>query len=76
LKCNLNKTIILIFKKGKQKKDDSWTVNDQKIEVAVKINYLEVTFENRGDWKGQKLKTVAKGNQTFSSHRQMPSKNT
>jgi hypothetical protein len=31
LKCNLSKTILLVFKKGgKQKEEDRWTANDQK----------------------------------------------
>jgi hypothetical protein len=38
---------ILIFKKGvKQKKDDRWTMEDQRIGVADEINYLGVTFES------------------------------
>jgi hypothetical protein len=40
-KCNLNKTKILVCKKGgKLKKDEKWFVNDYKIEVVNEINYL------------------------------------
>jgi hypothetical protein len=66
LKCNLNKTKILLFEKvGKLKKDERWAVNDPKIEVADEINYLRATFESSGGWKRQKLKIIAKGNQTL-----------
>jgi hypothetical protein len=61
LKCNQNKTKILVFKKGgKLKRDERWFVNDHKIEVADKINYLR----SSGSWNRQKLKVMAKGNQT------------
>jgi hypothetical protein len=40
-------------------------VKDQEIQVADEINYLGVTFESCGCWKRQKLKTIAKGNQTL-----------
>jgi hypothetical protein len=40
-------------------------VNDQKIELAVEVNYLGVSFVSNGGWKRQNLKTVAKGNQTL-----------
>jgi hypothetical protein len=53
------------MKGGKLKEDKSWTVKDQKTEMAGKINYLGVTFESYGCWKRQKLKTIAKGNQTL-----------
>jgi hypothetical protein len=57
LKCNLNKTKIIVFKEGGiLKKDERWSVNYQKIEVADEINYLAVTFESNGGWKRQKLK--------------------
>jgi hypothetical protein len=66
LKCNLNKTKILVFKKGgKLKKDERWFVNDHKIEVADEINYLGVTLESSGGWNRLKLKVMAKGNQTL-----------
>jgi hypothetical protein len=66
LKCNPNKTKILVFKKGdKLKKDERWFVNDHEIEVADEINYLGVTFESSGGWNRQKLKVMAKGNQTL-----------
>jgi hypothetical protein len=62
LKISLNK--IKIFKKaGKQKKDDIWTPNEQKTEVADEINYLGITFECSGGWNRQKHRTVSKGNQ-------------
>jgi hypothetical protein len=35
--------------------------------VAEEINYLEVTFESSSGWKRQKLKIIAKGNQTLVS---------
>jgi hypothetical protein len=45
LKCNLNKTKILVCKKGsKLEKDEKWFVNDYQIEVANKINYLGFFF--------------------------------
>jgi hypothetical protein len=33
--------------------------------VADEINYLGVRFESSGGWKRQRLKTIAKGNQTL-----------
>jgi hypothetical protein len=39
-------------------------VNDDKIEVADKINYVGVPFESSGGWNRQKLRVMAKGNQT------------
>jgi hypothetical protein len=63
-KCNLNISKILEFRKeGKLKKDERWTVNDQKTEVADEINCLGVTFESIAGWKKQQLKKIAKGNQ-------------
>jgi hypothetical protein len=50
---------------GKLKKDERWTVNDTKIEVAGEINCLGVTFESSVGWKRQKLRTIAKGSQTL-----------
>jgi hypothetical protein len=45
LKCNLNKTKILVCKKGgKLKKDEKWFVNDYKTEVVNEINYLGFVF--------------------------------
>jgi hypothetical protein len=55
-----------VFKKGaKLKKDRRWTVKDQKTEMADVINCLGITFKSDGGWKRQKLKTIAKGNQTL-----------
>jgi hypothetical protein len=66
LKCNLNRTKILVFKEGgKRKKDGSWTANDQKIKMADEINYLGVTFESSGGCKTQKLEPIAKRNRTL-----------
>jgi hypothetical protein len=59
---------ILVFKKGgKLKKYESWTVNNQKIEVADEINYLQIKSESSGGSNKQHLKTVAKGNQTLAA---------
>jgi hypothetical protein len=56
LKYNINKTKILVFKKGgKLKKEERYFANDQKVEVADEINYLGVTFESSGGWNRQKL---------------------
>jgi hypothetical protein len=66
LKCNLNKTKIVVFKKGgKLKRGESWYASDHKIEVVDEINYLRVTFHSSGGWNKQKLKVRAKGNQTL-----------
>lgn len=40
-------------------------MNDQKTEVADKINCLGVTFESSAGWKKQKLERTANGNQTL-----------
>jgi hypothetical protein len=49
LKCNLNKTKILVYKKGGNlKKDEKWFVNDYEIEVVNKINYLGVFWKVLG----------------------------
>jgi hypothetical protein len=50
LKCNLNKTKIVVFKKGgKLKRGESWYASGHKIEVVDEINYLGVTFDSSGD---------------------------
>jgi hypothetical protein len=55
-----------VFKKGgKLKNDESLIVNDQQIEVADEINYLQIIFESSGGLRRQKLKTIVKGNQTL-----------
>jgi hypothetical protein len=65
LKCNLNKTKIVVFKKGgKLKIGERWYVNDHRMEVVDELNYLGVTFESSGEWNKQKFKLRAKGNQT------------
>jgi hypothetical protein len=41
LKCNLEKTKILVCKKGgKLRKDERWFVKDHQIEVVKEVNYL------------------------------------
>jgi hypothetical protein len=66
LKCNLNKTKTVVFKKGgKLKIGERCYVNDHRTEVVDEINYLGVTFESSGGWNKQKLKARAKGNQTL-----------
>jgi hypothetical protein len=68
LKCNLNKTkiVVRVFKKGgKLKIGERWYENDHRIEVVDEINYLGVTFESSGGWNKQKLKVRAKGNQNL-----------
>jgi hypothetical protein len=58
LKCNLNKTKIVLCKKcGKLKKEEKWFVNDYQIEVANKINYLGIFWKVLGvgtDTKAQR----------------------
>jgi hypothetical protein len=69
LKISLKK--IKIFKKaGKLKKDDRWTLNEQKTEVADEINYLGGALECSGGSNRRKHKTVTRGNQTLvATHR-------
>jgi hypothetical protein len=73
LKCNLNKTKILV-QEVKLKKGERWNVNDKKIEVADEINYLGITFKSDGGWKRLKLKTVAKGNQSLVATDNFPAR--
>jgi hypothetical protein len=35
------------------------------MKVADKINYLQVTFENKSGWNRQQTSIVVNGNQTF-----------
>jgi hypothetical protein len=66
LKCNLNKTKILVCKKsGKLKKDERWFVNDYQIEVVNEVNYLGVLLESTGGWNRQRCSVIAKGTQTL-----------
>jgi hypothetical protein len=66
LKCNLNKTKILVCKKGdKLKKDEKWFVNDYQMEVVNEINYLGFLLESTGGWNRQRCNVIAKGNQTL-----------
>jgi hypothetical protein len=54
LSCKLNQSRILAFKKGgRPKRNKRWTAYDPTVKVANKINYLQVTFENKGGWNRQ-----------------------
>jgi hypothetical protein len=54
LKCNLNKTKIVVFKKGgKLKIGERRYVNDHRVAVGDDINYLRVTLESSGRWNKQ-----------------------
>jgi hypothetical protein len=57
VKCNLNKTKIIVFKKGgRLKKNERWTVQGNNIEVVDEITYLGITLENTGSWEKHKKK--------------------
>jgi hypothetical protein len=52
VKCNLNKTKIIIFKKGgRLKQNERWTMHGNNIEVVDEITYLGITLENMGSWE-------------------------
>jgi hypothetical protein len=47
VKCNLNKTKIIVFKNGgRLKKNVRWTMHGNNIEVVDEIIYLGITLEN------------------------------
>lgn len=59
LKCNLNKSKVVVFNKGgKLKAAERWRMNGQNLKVGDKFNYLGVTLESTGVWI--KEKTLAK----------------
>ena len=59
LKCNINKSKVMVFKKGgKLKATEWWRMNGQTLKVGDKFNYLGVTLESTGGWI--KEKTIAK----------------
>jgi hypothetical protein len=63
LKCNLEKTKILVCKKGgKLRKDEKWFVKHYQIEVVNEVNYLGVLVESTGGWNRQRRSVTAKGN--------------
>jgi hypothetical protein len=52
VKCNLNKTKIIVFKKGRRlKKNERWTMHGNNTEVVDEITYLGITLENTGSWE-------------------------
>jgi hypothetical protein len=66
VKCNLNTTKIIVFKKGgRLKKNETWTTHGNNIEVVNEITYLEITLENTGSWEKHKKKITTRGNQTL-----------
>jgi hypothetical protein len=57
VKCNLNKTKIIVFKKGgRLKKNERCTMYGNNIEVEDEITYLGITLENTGSWEKHKKK--------------------
>jgi hypothetical protein len=57
VKCNLNKTKIIVFKKGgRLKKNERLTMHGNNIEVVNEITYLRITLENTGSWEKHKKK--------------------
>jgi hypothetical protein len=66
VKCNLNKTKIIVLKKGgRLKKNERWTMHGNNIEVVDEITYLGITLENTGSWEKLKKKITARRNQTL-----------
>jgi hypothetical protein len=66
VKCNLNETKIIVFKKGgRLRKNERWTMHGNNIEVEDEITYLGRTLENTGSWEKHKKKATARGNQTL-----------
>ena len=59
LKCNFNKSKVMVFKKGRKlKATERWRMNGQNLKVGDQFNYLGVTLESAGGWI--KEKTIAK----------------
>jgi hypothetical protein len=39
---------------GRLKRKERWVVNEQTVQLAVEINYLEATIQKRGGWNKQR----------------------
>jgi hypothetical protein len=66
LKCNLSKSKIVVFKKGRKPMNtERWNMYGQNIEIIDKFKHLGITLGNTGGWKNQKTSIKAKGNKSL-----------
>jgi hypothetical protein len=68
LKININKTKIVVFKKGgKLSKYENWKLGGEEIEVANEIKYLRIILDGRGKWEKEKRQVGIRGKTALNS---------
>jgi hypothetical protein len=73
LQCNLNKTKVMLLRKGgKQKSRECWWyMYCPRLEVVKVFIYLGVKLESLGEWRRHNESMTMKGQQSFKSNSQM-----
>jgi len=63
LKVNTSKTQVMVFRKGgRLRKADSFTFNNQRLEIVSEYKYLEVVFQSSGKFNAVAKEMRSKGN--------------